>query len=389
MEVFQSGGETKFQLVEIARKKGELTLVQSVFYDDLSTAVQNSKPALPLFLVYNTASVITKSTAVGSTLENRAAVENLFPGLNFDNFYYQIARLKNTSFISVCKQTELDNLIQKLKELKINLVGISLGPSSLSSILGYLKEDLIYTHTDKITLTDAQDTSISISKTSESVPTRYHLNGLEVTNADMLSFGGVVHFLTADKEVDSNYGDMVETLKSSFVTNRTFTLLLRMGILLVLGILLVNFLVFNHYFEATERIRTNLALDSENKKNLTLLRDRVEEKEKKVDAILSFSNSKASFYLDRLAASIPQSILLTALQYQPLSVPIQAAKPIVLQGNTILVLGSSANSEDFSTWITQLETMDWVDKVETMDYDYRNNTSSEFKVHINIAAPQE
>ena len=35
MEVFQSGGETKFQLVEIARKKGELTLVQSVLYDDL------------------------------------------------------------------------------------------------------------------------------------------------------------------------------------------------------------------------------------------------------------------------------------------------------------------------------------------------------------------
>ena len=144
--------------------------------------------------MYNTASVITKSTAVGSTLENRAAVENLFPGLNFDNFYYQIARLKNTSFISVCKQTELNDLIQKLKELKINLVGISLGPSSLSTILGYLKEDLIYTHTDKITLTDAPDTSISISKTSESVPTGYHLNGLEVTNADLLSFGGVVHF---------------------------------------------------------------------------------------------------------------------------------------------------------------------------------------------------
>ncbi|MEC7263730.1 MAG: PilN domain-containing protein, partial [Bacteroidota bacterium] len=158
---------------------------------------------------------------------------------------------------------------------------------------------------------------------------------------------------------------------------------------IILGVLLANFLVFNHYFKKSERIRTNLALDSENKKNLTMIRDKVNEKEKKVDAIVSFSNSRTSFYLDRLAASIPESILLTEVQYQPLQMPVQVSKPVLLQEHTILVLGSSASSNDFSTWITQLESLDWVEKVETMDYDYRNNNSSEFKVQISVADPKK
>lgn len=389
MEVFQSGGTTKIHLLEVSKKKGELVIINRFLTDDLSILAQKAKKTIPLYLVYNTEGVITKRTHAGSTLKDRAAVENLFPGLNFGNFYYQIVDLNPSSFISVCKKQELDALVDKIKSHKLALAGISLGTSVLVSIWDHVQDHTLYTNADLIRKEGNDIGGVIISKNTDPIQQTYTINGLIVANTDLLGFSGVVSFLSGNHGQESNFKETIEALENSFVSNRTFSVLLRVFISAILGILLVNFLIFNHYFEKTERIKTSLALDTENKKNLTLLREKVGEKERKVDAIISFSNSRTSFYLDRLALSTPESILFSEVQYSPLQMPIQTSKPILLYDNVILVLGSSSNSEDFSTWITGLETLDWVKKVETMDYDYKNNNSSEFKVQISVEDPKK
>lgn len=389
LEVFQSGGATQYHITEIARRKGELHIVRSNTFGNMEAMAKELKPQLPLYLVYNTASVITKTIEKSSALKQRALVENLFPGLNFEDFLYQIAPVRNCLLVSICKKKELEDLMETLKSNKIQLVGASLGPGPLHSIIDFLQEASITTNSETIALEDANNNSITIARQEKPQLTTYDLNGLAVDHTDVLGFGGVVDFLSDSNGVDSNFGNTVEGFRNNFTTNRTFTLLLRSFIVILLGILLVNFLVFNRYFEGVGRLRTNLALDSENKKNLTLIRNRVNEKEKKVDALISRSNSRSTYYLDRLAATVPQSILLSEIQYQPLARPVQDNKPIELERNTILVLGSSKNSADFSDWINRMEAIDWVETVETKDYDYSNNNSSEFKLQLYLAVPQK
>jgi len=389
LEIYQSGEGRIFQLVEIAQKKGELIITDSQLMNEMSQVAAHVKNAYPIHIVLHTDDVITKHTRPDSMMKGTAPIEHLFPGLDLDSFYYEIFQVKNTYVVSICKQQIVSSILKTCKEFQLNPVGVSLGTSPLAHVLDFLEEPVVKINTEKVNLGHSEEQDISMVKTDGIPKILYNLNGLQIPGQDLLGFAGVLGFLTNSPKITSNFHQLVGDLKKDFGDKRTFSLLLRIFIGLTLGVLLINFFIFNHYYGKTEQLRTSLALDSENKKNLILMRDRAAEKEKKVDAIVSVSNSRASFYLDRFAATVPESILLTEIQYQPLERPMQPSKPIELEEGTLLALGSSANSADFSLWITTLESLEWIAKVETMDYDYKNNNSSEFKIQISVSAPKK
>ena len=383
LEIYQIDGVVQFQLLQATKKKGELVIMDTHSFDKLETLPNLAKASVPIYLIYNTDSVVTKHTT--SNFEDRAAVEQVFPGLNFENFFYQISKLKDLSYISVVKKQDVENYLAQLKKMKFNVGGFSLGPCSLSTIVDYLKNDFIFTNTDKVVLNGVSDANLSISRKKDSSVSTYNINGLSVKNTEIMPFSGVLSFLTSSTTVASNFADVALNLQSEFANSRTFGILLRSSLGFILLLLLSNFLLFSFYFDRVQLSKENLAFENKNKKNLTAVRNRVTEKEKKVNAVLSLSNSRTSFYLDELGASVPKSILLTELLYQPLTKPMQESKPIQLDENRILVMGTSISSEDFSSWITHLETIEWIASVETMDYDYKNKSTSNFKIKISVA----
>ena len=383
LEVYQIGNNVKFHLLEVVKKKDELVIMNSQSFEELKMLIDFAKTSVPIFLIYNTDSTITKHAE--SNFEDRAAVEQVFPGLNFENFYFQNSRVKGLSYISIVKKQDVENYLAQLKKMKFNIGGFSLGPCSLSTIVDYLKNDFILTNTDKVVLNGISDTNLSISRKKRDSTSTYNINGLSIKNTEVMAFSGILSFLTSNTTVTSNFGDVARNLESEFASSRTFSILLRSSLGFILLLLLSNFLFFNFYFDRVQLSKENLAFENENKKNLTAVRDRVTEKEKKVDAVLSLSNSRTSFYLDKLGASVPKSILLTELLYQPLIKPMQESKPIQLDENRILIMGTSISSEDFSSWITHLETIEWIGSVETLDYDYKNKNTSNFKIKIGVA----
>nr|WP_298927861.1 hypothetical protein [uncultured Allomuricauda sp.] len=384
LEVYQIGNNVKFHLLEVVKKKGELVIVNSQSFEELQLLVDFAKPSAPICLIYNTDSVITKQTGAESNFEDKGAVEQLFPGLNFENFFYQISNLGDLSYISVVKKQDVETYLVRLKEMRFKIGGFSLGASSLSRIANYLNNDFILTNRGKVVLNNISDTNLSAS-TEKSSSSSYDINGLNVKHTEVLAFSGILDFLTRNVKDTSNFVDVVESLQNEFANSRTFGILLHSSLVFILLLLLSNFFLFNFYFDGVQSSKENLAFENENKKSLTVIRDRVAEKEKKVDAVSSLSNSRTSFYLDRLGITIPKSILLTELLYQPLTKSIRESKPILLDENTIFIMGTCVNSEDFSSWITHLETIEWIESVETMDYDYKNKNTSNFKIKISVA----
>lgn len=385
LEVYQIGNNVKFHLLEIVKKKGELVIMNSQSFEELQLLANFAKASIPIYLIYNTDSVVTKQAGSESNFEDRGAVEQLFPGLNFENFFYQISNLKDLSYISVVKKQDVETYLVHLKEMKLKIGGFSLGASSLNHIANYLNDDFILTNRGNVLLNNTSSTNLSTSIEKNDSFSSYDINGLSVKPTEVLAFSGILDFLTTSTKITSNFDDVVENLQNEFANSRTFDILLRSSLVFILLLLLSNFFLFNFYFNEVQLSKENLAFENENKKNLTAIRDRVAEKEKKVDAVLSLSNSRTSFYLDRLAITVPKSILLTELLYQPLTKPMRESKPILLDENTILVMGACANSEDFSSWITHLETIEWIESAETMDYDYKNKSTSNFKIKISVA----
>lgn len=385
LEVFQVQDNVRYRLLEVKRKKEELIISKSVSFDELTDLKDHAQPSKPTYLVFNTASVMTKLFESHVQMNNEAIVSQRFPGLNFDNFYFQIMKLENSSTLSVVKKDALDALLIQLRGLKFNVAGFSLGPSAFQTLLPHIQNETLLTNTEQLTL---DPTKKGISKISKIVPTEmttYTINGLKVENSELLSFAGVLNLLTNPIPENSNFRDVYQNHASSFRSNRMFRLLLGSFLVIILLILLGNFLLFSHYHSAVQNSSEHLALDIENKKALSTLRQRVEEKETKVDMVLSGSTSKSSFYLDELGATVPGSVVLSEILYQPFLKPIQEKKQIELHKNRIEVLGTCRESEDFSSWVTKLEGLEWIASVETMDYDYHSRNSSIFKIRIHVS----
>nr|WP_298867304.1 hypothetical protein [uncultured Allomuricauda sp.] len=387
LKIYQVENTIKFHLVEAVRKKGELTIANSQDFDELDMLPKFCKTSVPLYLICNTADVITKQLEAASNLSGEAAVERMFPGLDLDVFYYQISKLKNHLLISIAKKNGVDSYLDKLKEMNFSVVGFSLGLSTLGSLLNYINNETIYTNTNKIAFDSGHSEKLSISKVNNTAPVSYTVNGLHMKNSALVAFSGILDFLSDSAAHNSNFDAAVQNLQNEFKRNRIFRIVSRSSLVLILLILLSNFFVFSHYFDSVASLKENLAFDNENKKNLMTLTAKVAEKERKVDAVLSVTNSRTSHYLDELAASIPKSILLDGIQYQPLTKPVQVLKPIEVNIDELIVTGNCINSEDFSSWLIYLERLEWVRSVETLEYDYKNQNSSNFKIKISATTP--
>ena len=68
---------------------------------------------------------------------------------------------------------------------------------------------------------------------------------------------------------------------------------------------------------------------------LTRLREIVTKKKKIVKSLTSASNSKVIWYVDEISKTVPSSLYLDEINYQPLEKPIKDEKPIVFKNDEI------------------------------------------------------
>ena len=338
----------------------------------------------PLFLVVNTSNVLTKIVEV-SKEPDEALVHHTFPNLDFENFYYEVAPVHGKTMVSIAKKTAIQTILAQFKEQKLSLIDFSLGISSVKTISAYVTQGTLYLSNTQIEMQEGsigQKTPLLDAENNGSFSNE--INGLQVSDKGVLGFANILKYVSKDADYFVNFQDELTTHEKEFKDQRHFEILLKISLATILGVLLFNFLFFDHYYKQVETLKTSSEVNSTNKERLNELKILVEQKEERVNTILSTSNSKVSFYLDALAQSIPSSILLNVIQYQPLKKPPRPSKPIELQQKTIVISGATNDGAAFSSWLESLEALDWVSSAETTNYDYGSSNSSNFSIKIEL-----
>lgn len=376
-----------FHLIEVVRKREELFIQKEEVIFDLNELVSLVKKGAPLFLVLNTSKVLTKITekTASDNSKTEAMVHSAFPNLDFDNFYYQLKSNYNGHVISICKREYLIQYLQQLSDLKLNVISISLGISSIDAIAGYLEVNEVSTTNIILSIKNKSIYGFSSQPSvQEGQKKTYDVNGISVSSDSILAFSSVLSYLQNAEGTSSNLIDLIKQKAEDFQNIRFFNLLLRGALIVIPVVLLINFLLFNNYFQKVGSLQESLTQTSAQQAQLKDLKNQVESKKDKVEAVLSAASSKTSYYLDQIAMNVPNSLLLTEIQYQPLVKPMRALKAVEIAKNEIRVSGVASNSEQFYDWIEALEKLSWVANVETTDYDYLNSTTSNFSIKIEI-----
>lgn len=379
LEIFEVNNSKYYAFLKLYKKKGELTVSFEDLFTDLDKLVASIDKKKTLALVFNTSKVLKKKIANGTPANVEKWVAEAFPNLDLENFYYQVLDSADFKAVSITKKSEVDIFLNQLRQNGIVPSKIAIGISELSDILPYLHFPV---HGSSFYIDKNENSGLEINNLDEIEDGTIDLNGLTLSRTSLLSFSSILGMVNQSNR-PSNLLGLNRSLDHGFKNKRFFNLGLQLGLGALLVLLLLNFVLFSHYRSKTLDMDTKASL--ENQSNLlNLTKDRIANKESKFNALMNSSNSNVTFYLDQIGNSLPASILLDKLDYQPLLKPVQDDKPIEIVQNTMIVTGMTNNKEGFTIWADNLEKMDWVKIVEIQSFEFDTKNSDRFTLKIGI-----
>ncbi len=367
-------GKDQINFLQLEKKKKELVVKNN---SQFTTLNEFSKDIVKhLFLVINNKQVLTKKVSFTNE-SNLILVQEAFPNITISDFYFDTYSNDEESFVAIARKEYVDAVIKTYTDKEIAIIGIGLGNLTIKNLLNYIQPNSTITTTNSTIILN--ETQIDRIEKRDSEKQYFSINGLEISNYDVLSLSGILSYYTNTflglEDVNNQLTAIYE--KKKFFSN---SLSLALGFLLL--ILLVNFFVFNNYFSKSDRLSAELSLNKTYKDQLLSLQKEVKTKEMVLESLQSASQSKVAVYLDKIGQLVPNSILLTAINYQPIISRFKKGKEIKVDFQKIFVGGIVKDNPDFTLFIDALEKEKWVDTVTILDFSKKGTTRSSFELLI-------
>ena len=370
------------EAILLKKKKSEVVINDSFEAKTIEEIAEGLPKKQHAFLIVNNDVVLSKHIKSTEKQSNRLLYE-AFPNLKINDFYYEIDSHGSFYNIAICRKSTVDKLIKDYNKHGITIIGFSLGNTITSTINDFIEAPTFYTSNALVTKENIDIKGISME---DAIPKEsYSINGLEVKNTQLLPFSGALSCILKSRSTVSNFEETEVKLQGDFRQKRFFSQFILFGLGFILLLLLLNFFMFNSYYESVEHMKQTAAVNSSQKEKLLKLKAVVDEKQKMVDDILKNSSSKSSYYIDAIANSLPNTLQLAALKYQPITKRIKKNVAIQSDNNTILISGISTDSDLFSEWIQALEDLDWIVNVTVVNYGSKSKNSTDFSLKIQIS----
>jgi hypothetical protein len=380
IEHFSFKNEEKTAILLIEKKKGELVITRKdkVSYSEKTAEKWNKK--LPFFLVINTNQVIQKEIDA-IDISDEKLLHKAFPNTNWNEFYFEIWRLKTKSIIIISRRSYIDELLSNYHKQGIYVSGISLGIGAVSEIINYTDGIELFTNHQVISLNEETQT---IKLTTANSDITYDINGLNIKNNHLLAFAGILRLLLGTSANTGNTIRYSQELYEQYNQQSFFSKGIKLMIIVLLSILLINFFAFSHYYSLAQETSESLMLNKSSLEEVAKTKKRILLKEQKVKTVIAMTSSQSSLLINEITRRIPQSILLTELIYHPLEKKIKAEEAIIAQEKTITLSGTTINNEAFTHWIESIEQLKWINQVVITHFGINDANETEFSIKITL-----
>ncbi len=374
VEYTNYNGKETLQLLQLEKKKKELVVKNNQSL--LSIDEIKKDDAKHLFLVINNSQVITKKVDFLNE-DPLILVQEAFPNIALQDFYFDTYSNDEDSFIAIARKTYIDTLIDEYEKKGIAVVGVGLGSLVIKNLLNFIKPDTsINTSNSIVSIDDAKIIDIRKTNLDKSY---FSINGLEISNLDTLSLGGILSYYTGSF---LGLEDLNGTLASNYEKKREFTINLTLILGFLLLSLLINFFVFNNYYSKVTALESELSINEVYKNQLISLQEEVKTKETVLESIQSVSQSKLAIYLDEVGQLVPNTISLSEINYQPITSRFKKGKQIKVDLNRILIKGVVKKESDFTVFVDLLESKNWIDNVIINSFSKNRNATNSFELLI-------
>ncbi|MDQ3191762.1 MAG: hypothetical protein M3Q58_09220 [Bacteroidota bacterium] len=387
--VFLSEGGLHFNLVILKKAKSGID-VQNVYIGIKNIEELQNKLdlRLPINIVINGKGVIHKKVILNKGENENKLIEKVFPNAKINDFYLQKTELSgNTVFASLVRKKTIDELLATFTNKGYFFSAIFLGPFCINGIiplinpssenlsLGSFKFSL---HNSEF-IDDFQDNNFFLSNEKISIA------GEEINQQAVIAFAGAFqYFFPYTGDVLMNVPVVTES--NNELKQKKFFELGGWAVLIVfLTGLLFNFMLFKYYEKQFQQLNTAFSGKKEQLELVNELKIKVKDKQIFLEKTGLKGVSKTSYYADRIALDLPETIILTQLHIHPSENKIKNDETPVFLSKVIIVKGSCKKSTELNEWIRSIKKMAWVNDISVISYKQENMANiGEFEIKITI-----
>lgn len=380
---FQQDGSYTLALLHLKKEKDLLEVVKYV--SDCGT-IEHCMPhipaGMPVLLAFAGKGIICKKVSVPEA-GIEAAVATLVPNAQLEEFAYDTFIDGGQAYVALVRKAKLEPILQKLLQLKVAVVGLTLEFMPLlrfQALLG-LEQMEMNVQGYKIMYADnaISDFALSAAAADDLKVGTAYIQAPQVLPY-VVAFGAILSPL---EHINSNVSEVGE-LHAEFLEKKLFKTSWVSALVILLLILVVNALVFTGQFSKNENLKQQSYQfkgknDDLKKEELALL-----EKEKFLEQNGWLHKSTLSFMCDKLAATVPSSISLRDLSINPIYVEQGSVnKKTYFLDKKLNIRGKCYKSSDLSNWIQILKNLNWISDVQMVDYLHdHNHNSAVFNLEI-------
>ena len=304
-------------------------------------------------------------------------ISQAFPNLSND-FYTEILKQGEIAFVAISRKEYVNTKIKALEKQGLSIVGFTLGFTSLPNVLLFIENKIIAITNQEVTISKRLITSFNSFENSTN---RYSIEGVSVSSNHLLSIAALPSYFK--KESSGNDAEKENVaLKNRHKKRIFFQKGLYLGIGILVAIWIINLFLYNSYKNQIRDIRSASSISATQKETYQETLKEVNQKERLVQNIIQVRGSKSIFYINRITTSLPESIRLAILEYQPVDKAIRLAKEIIYLENTILISGTSYSDTGFNQWISKLEAFQWLQRITVTNYSQQSNSKIDFELKI-------
>lgn len=358
-------------IVCLTLRKNKIIVERQVTGDE--SVLENLPKSIPLFLTFNGKGVLVKKVPVSTG--KVSTIEDVLPESNPNDFYHSIDNFNGFSTISIARKSLIDEIIDNFRAKGFKVLNVSIGFKPVMLILPHLNQNTGAIKSSayqlEIQKNEITDFEIALPEADKQVSQEFIFSEQYIADSRTIALGTAVALLTDHIEADPDFKN--ETISSersnfkSYLLFRYFGWALLIGLL---GLLLINFFIFNYYAQKNNEQETVQRYTRGNVAIEETLRQKIQQKEKFLEHTGWLNQYKTSYFADRIASLLPADISLTSMHFNPLGKTGNVFKGVSFKMNVIEINGDCSSTGYLNQFMNNLKSIQGVKNASVINYTY-------------------
>lgn len=384
--VVDGGNEPLFTSVILHRKNGKIGIeLQSEFKCEFDRLSEKIPVKYPVCISIEGKGILHRRVEKDLT---KPIIQQAIPNANESDFLFeQFEGTENSSFISFARKEFVEDILNRLKDQKFSVIGLTVSPFCVIGIYDFFPDlpSVLKTGSYEIVSEKKDLTIIDFRKTdplNEGV--KYSPGGNEIASSIILPFYHGLTYYT-NKTTGPEYS-VITDQKNEYSSKRAFMFAGWAILSLIFIILLANLFVFTSLSDEKQKLELQVSGNIDLITRLKHVKEELVWKEKFSGQAGGDHKKWFSYLADQTGASVTEEITLEKLDFHPVSSKITNFKEIELQTDIIRIEGITKSSQAVNEWALTLKKMAGITNVVVVSYSQLENPAyGAFTIEITLA----